>query len=596
MKMSEDVLSSENNLKKFLTSNKDLTFLVGAGCSIDKPSCLAAGGAMMEALLHFICAESEIQNILKFLPDSMGLLRFEELVEIVRDYLDPKLRLIDYYGLCDKPNIQHFYLAKMLDQGHFVITTNFDFLIERALLQSNISSEKICPIITKADFTHFPYPHDAIEKGKIAVYKVHGSTKNIITGEDTRDSLITTIQALNRVPKARTHTPNIIETQYFGLRPYQEDRAAIEFENLFRLEAYKRPLFRNITKGRSLVVMGYSGSDDFDIVPTLQLLEGLNTIIWLQYKYNDGGRAQIHEIGGKFSASTKTDRILTDLKKANVAEKLYRVDVNTSRFISTMLAQSPNLSNENFSVTPAEWIKQELEEPNELTRLNLTANIYEELKRYDDALRCAREMYRRVYPEKPESRGAKRTRAYILRRVGEIYYRLGKYQNALDMFKFAIDTIRTPYWLENKGDEVPIYNWLGKTYLKLGELKKAKENLTEASSHNFAGEEGRMGFTNPSRLCVTREHLGILYYKQKKYKKAIAQLEEALDLYEDLGDPAGKFSVFYHLGLIYHAQKNYSEALKWFQTAHQVAMLLELQDSPEFQEIQKYINLIEEKS
>lgn len=43
----------------------------------------------------------------------------------------------------------------MIKKGHFVMTTNFDFLIEYALLQSNIEKKDIIPVITKQDFENY---------------------------------------------------------------------------------------------------------------------------------------------------------------------------------------------------------------------------------------------------------------------------------------------------------------------------------------------------------------------------------------------------------------------------------------------------------
>ncbi len=94
-------------IQDIFTANKNLTFLVGAGCSIDPPSCLPAGRSMMEAMLKFACAESELETIL-----NIKELRFEALVEILRDFVDPKFRIIDFYGLFDKPDLQHFFLAE----------------------------------------------------------------------------------------------------------------------------------------------------------------------------------------------------------------------------------------------------------------------------------------------------------------------------------------------------------------------------------------------------------------------------------------------------------------------------------------------------
>ncbi|MBY9008893.1 MAG: hypothetical protein KGD74_03395 [Candidatus Lokiarchaeota archaeon] len=125
-------------IRDFFTPDAKLTFLVGAGCSVDAPSCLPAGRTMMDAIIDYTCAESEINKIKK-----LEQLRFETLIEIVRDSFDNELKIIDFYGQCDKPNIQHFFLAEMMKKGNFIMTTNFDFLIEYALLKSGVPKKKL---------------------------------------------------------------------------------------------------------------------------------------------------------------------------------------------------------------------------------------------------------------------------------------------------------------------------------------------------------------------------------------------------------------------------------------------------------------------
>ena len=80
----------EISLKELLSANKNYTFLVGAGCSIDSPSCLPAGMQMMKAMLKHSCADSEVQKILNN-PKILQNLRFEQLVEIIQRRLDPDL-------------------------------------------------------------------------------------------------------------------------------------------------------------------------------------------------------------------------------------------------------------------------------------------------------------------------------------------------------------------------------------------------------------------------------------------------------------------------------------------------------------------------
>ncbi len=164
---------------------------VGAGCSIDSPSNLPAGKSMMKDIVTFFCPEQEHKKLIA----SLDKLRFETLIGIINK-VDKELRLIDYYGQCGNPNSQHVFLADKIKNNCFVMTTNFDTLIEHALIKLDEPLEYIKPVITREDFEKYSNPAKLLEKGIKAVYKIHGSSKNLITKKDTRKSLITTLRAL----------------------------------------------------------------------------------------------------------------------------------------------------------------------------------------------------------------------------------------------------------------------------------------------------------------------------------------------------------------------------------------------------------------
>lgn len=164
--------------------------------------------------------------------------------------MDKDLKCIKYYSLCDKPNIIHYFLATMINRGHFVITTNFDCLIEYALINLEVPITDILPIITKEDYKRYDNPYKIIDNGMKAIYKIHGSYKNVITQESTKNSLMATISSLGKGRKGMS---------------------------LFQFEPEKIPLLEKILTKRSLVVLGYSGSDDFDVIPTLKYMKN----IWL---------------------------------------------------------------------------------------------------------------------------------------------------------------------------------------------------------------------------------------------------------------------------------------------------------------------------
>ena len=198
---------SKLNIRDLLKKGENLTFLVGAGCSIDPPSCLPASNEMIKNIIKYSCAASEIEKILK-----LKNLRLETILDIIRDCLDEELKIIDYYGLCDKPNIQHYFIADMIKKGAFVLTTNFDFLIEYALLQSNVMKKRIATVITEKDFKKFSDPIKLLKSGRLSLYKIHSSAKNIIFDEETRDSLSDTIKLLgfNKIQKTYSDCEKIL--------------------------------------------------------------------------------------------------------------------------------------------------------------------------------------------------------------------------------------------------------------------------------------------------------------------------------------------------------------------------------------------------
>ncbi|MFX1258494.1 MAG: tetratricopeptide repeat protein [Promethearchaeota archaeon] len=511
-------------IKDLFTDDTKLTFLVGAGCSVDSPSCLPAGRTMIEAIIKYTCAESEIKKLLKFVES--GELRFEALVEIVRDRLDPELKLIDYYGQCDKPNLQHFFLAEMIKKGHFVMTTNFDFLIEYALLQSNFPNDEIIPVITKNDFKKYKDPNDLFEKGKKTVYKIHGSTKNVITGENTKDSLVATIQA-------------------FG-----SDKEGL---NVFQVEPFKRDLFDSVSNGRSLVVMGYSGSDDFDVVPTLMILKNLKNIIWINYDDKAGANEKIYEIETNESDnSDKVNQILIELKRMNAVDHIYRVNANTSELIGNLLEVKPKMSKINFSRSPSDWLKENVISPNQIMTYQIPYKIYEGFDIYKSAMRCSKKILRIA-----EKTGDQFWKALALSNIGTIYKAQGTYPEALKKYKEALKIAEL---LENLSNKAGILYNIGMIYKAQGNYPKALKRYKTAL--NIDEQLGDL-----SGKATELNSIGMIYKAQGNYPEAFKRYEEALNIDEQLGNLSGKASRLNNIGMIYHEQGNYPEALKRYEEA-----------------------------
>ncbi|GAH35480.1 unnamed protein product, partial [marine sediment metagenome] len=200
------VKKSNLNINELFKSDEKLTFLVGAGVSVDSPSQLPSASHAMKALIKFFCTKSEVEKIL-----SIQGLSFETLLGIIHNSLNDNFEFLDFYLESDKPNIEHFFLADMIKKGHYLATANFDFLIEHALLQTQYPKKKIIPVITERDYQRFSDPEKLYKNKKIPIYKLHSSPKNIITGEDTRNSFINTLKLMG----SNQDKNNIIQLEPF---------------------------------------------------------------------------------------------------------------------------------------------------------------------------------------------------------------------------------------------------------------------------------------------------------------------------------------------------------------------------------------------
>jgi len=251
--MSAFLVKSLENVKNLFDKQNDYTFLVGAGISMDEPSNLPHAREFIKVFIEKFAPEEEKDYLLN-LKD----LRYEMIVERLVEFIDKDLLFLDYFDLVIFPNINHLFLAASIINGFNVITTNFDYLIEYALIQllGEELKEKILLIITKGDFENYADPLEVLELDFFPLYKIHGSKKNIIKGHLTSNSLITTMNS------------------------YGKNR---EPGQTFALEPYKIPTVQNLMNSKTLVVMGYSGRDDFDIGPILKTLKEISSIIWIDH-------------------------------------------------------------------------------------------------------------------------------------------------------------------------------------------------------------------------------------------------------------------------------------------------------------------------
>jgi len=516
------------NICDLIKKSKKLTFLVGAGCSVESPSNLGTANSMMKAIIEYSCAKSEIQKIL-----NINELRFEELVELFRDLLDPNLKILDYYGECNKPNLQHIFLAQMIKKGNFVITTNFDSLIEYALLKLKIPKESVIPVITKEDFEKYSNPYKLIEELKYPVYKIHGSVKNIITSQEVKASLISTLQALGSNKKGT---------------------------NLLSVEYYKKPLLEKITENRSLVVIGYSGGDDFDIIPTIKTLKKLENIYWINHTDKEYGIERIYEIEQKdielAKGSETIDIILVNIKRVNPSTNIYKINIDTSILIKNLFDFKYKLKNEPFSITPAQWLNKKIRKPKLILKWGFTNKIYYRFSKFNESLRCSEKML-----EISRENNDDFYKAEAYNNIGKVYMSLYSFNESMINYRKALKTYIKLQYLEGI---INIYNSFGWIYYVKGNYNKSiyiyKKSLKIINSN-----------VNDKLLkSIVLNNLAGTYNNQGYLEEAFKLYEESLLLTEHIGNMIGIASIIDNMGSIFHQKGDIGKAIEYYNKAKDI--------------------------
>ncbi|GAH70128.1 unnamed protein product, partial [marine sediment metagenome] len=184
-------------------------------------------------------------------------------------------------------------------------------------------------------------------------------------------------------------------------------------------------------------VMGYSGSDDFDIGPFLEELKDLNSLIWIEHIQNDN--LEIFKVNNtENSITNKIERMLNEFAAQGQFDA-YLVKANTASFVFEIL--KPILLNAPCDISPHE---SELQTPN-FDQWIIKKEAYSGIKEYikwafafkifyllgdlDAYDRCVKKGYELVKKTKDE-----KWKASFLHNLGNIYKRTGELKKAQNYF------------------------------------------------------------------------------------------------------------------------------------------------------------------
>jgi len=90
-----DFIEYKESIDSLFSPKSSYTFLVGAGISMDPPTSLPSAVQIVRGLLELFAPSEEINNLL-----SLKRLRFELVVEKIKNEFDEDLKFLDYLELC----------------------------------------------------------------------------------------------------------------------------------------------------------------------------------------------------------------------------------------------------------------------------------------------------------------------------------------------------------------------------------------------------------------------------------------------------------------------------------------------------------------
>ena len=324
-------------LKRFITDNRaQICYLVGAGISLAPPSGIPVAASFIEGLLQFLFPEEYLSSL-----KALSKMRFEELISIFQKCFN-NLGVIDYFTLFTKPNKNHQFLGEEIKDGKIVFTTNFDELIEKELETLD------------ATYNLIIQSGQQIECSDGTLLKLHGSRSNYISKEDTTDSIIATLEAIGGTNK--------------------DDSTS------FQVEDWKQQLFFHLVNEKWLIVLGYSGSDDFDISPMLKKTTNMRGILWINHAGDKEPPSILEFYDLDHPTTDKVHLLLQEIAECQPDLQIYYLECDTEKIIDIlcpMAEVAENDDTENEIPPFLSWLQEKCVEPSEKTKaLNAIELLY----------------------------------------------------------------------------------------------------------------------------------------------------------------------------------------------------------------------------
>jgi tetratricopeptide (TPR) repeat protein len=338
-----------------LSDPGQVTALIGAGASVESglPTAYSFSDVLIDSLVHRRWAAAELKALTR-MPrpgalDENDAIRFELLLLWIADVFDRELRFLDLLDEFTTPGPLHCRLAAAAQQGLRLVTANFDDLLERALLEAGAT-----PATVDA------HRQVRVPAGSVPVMKLHGTRR------------------------VHRHRRNRRSTR--PLQATTDTIAATSPGNLLNPFAAER-LHAAIAE-RTLVVCGYSGSDDLDIVPALASARPAQ-VVWIDH---GPGAIEVQVPRRPGPGRSPWEKLVWHWRQTGVRVRILRGRTGEAfdlLGIPQVARLVPRAARPDWRRRVRAWAREVRDQ--DPTGLGLAALLFGELGRYDHVERAIRE-------------------------------------------------------------------------------------------------------------------------------------------------------------------------------------------------------------
>jgi len=453
-------------------------------------------------------------------------LPFETFIETLSENTDIS-SLLDLFK-DGEPNATHILIARLAKQGCLktIFTTNFDLLIERALENEGLkrdkdfkvyyNKKKFCGIdlgnliddvirrYWKIKGIEFPiwivriirplfYNFDeSIDDGIIRVLKIHGSVED-------KASIKITLKGVTNI-------------------------FIVALSSLFT-----RYIF-SAGNHQKVLVIGYSCSDEFDIIPQIQRIDkNHKKVIFIDHFYNSDSLTLTLSHKGR-----------GDFVEAGIEDIAEKAEKNPFK----------NFPGKRIKHDTDKFIESLWESLKEIVGIYNPYEFKTEWKKYVDEW----------------SKGLEENKGFLKYFVvGSIFYKISSFKRVLEYYEKSFEIAKS---IGDKANEQACYGNLGIAYHCLGDLKKAIEY--QERSLLIAKN---IGYTAGESVCYT--NLGIVYGSLRDSKKELEYFKKSLETAKKIGDLDGLLTSYTNLGEAYYSLGDFKRALRYYGNSAIINVLIE---------------------